>query len=440
MLSSSVMKTGEITGIGIDSRVEETSGLAGAVGGRKASLTTHVRQSEEGGKMTISPPANVKLPALKEIRTLAHGVDTLVVAIDINWRTNKLFSYLESLKPQAKNQTGEYPGVLRTEDGADEWRFNIKAYGVRGYEWLLDSREFTLRIGNWKTPQSRPSVMAEIRSEALHTRGPGDMVNRIIGLLEDAGGSLVGIKASRVDLYIDILLRESLWSLELMKYAVTRASDVSPHFRHGHLTGISIGKGLISARIYDKPLEIKQHSGKSWMFNVWELDEVPEGKKIIRVEFQLRREGIKEMGLDTFDDFFENIQNVWAYCTGKWLKFEDNPGGHHTQRSPLEWWKVVQNGFNGVQDPKPVIRSKAFRTDRIQLACQAFGQMTPLQAALMEEEGTDRNAKVNMFEAGEALLKALDEAGKGEKALNERIALKRARYHRAKEKETKGTE
>jgi hypothetical protein len=66
--------------------------------------------------------------------------------------------------------------------------------------------------------------------------------------------------------------------------------------------------------------------------------------------------------------------------------------------------------------------------------------MTSLQAALMEEEGRDRNAKVNMFEAGETLLKALDEAGKGEKALNQRIALKRAKYHRAKEKEIKGTE
>jgi hypothetical protein len=365
MIKSLAMKAGQPTkaktkkeakGCGWDSKSREMAqGQPSQRGPKK----------ERGGKMTISPLANVKLPALKEIQTLVYGVDSLVVAIDINWTTNKLFSYLESLKLQAKNQIGEYPGVLRSEDGCDEWHFNIKAHGVRGYEWLLDSREFTLRVGNWKTPQSRPSVMAEIRSEALHTRGPGDGVNRIIGLLEDARGSVVRIKASRVDLYIDILFAESLWSLELMKYAITRASDVSPHFRHGHLTGISIGKGVISARIYDKPLEIKQHSGKSWMFDVWALDKAPEGKRIIRVEFQLRREGIKEMGLDTLDDFIENIENVWAYCTKKWLKFEDNPEAHHTQRSTLEWWKVVQNGFNGVQDPKPVIRSKAFRTDRI---------------------------------------------------------------------------
>ena len=387
-----------------------------------------------GGRMTISPPANVKLPAMKEARGLAYGVDTLVVAIDVTWISSNLFRYLEKLKIEAKGGVGESPGILMTEDKSDEWHFNVKAHGVKGYEWLLDSREFTLRIGNWKSPQSRPSVMAEIGSESLHVLGPGDAVNRIIGLLEDAGGSIVGVKASRVDLYIDILLPECVWSLGLMKYAVTRASDVSPHFRHGQLTGISIGKGVVSARIYDKFLEIKQQSKKFWMFDVWGVDKVPEGKKIIRVEFQLRREGIKEMRLETLDDFLENIENVWAYCTNKWLKFQDHPGAHHTQRFTLKWWEVVQNGFNGVQDPKPIVRSKAFRTDVIQLMRQAFGQITSLQAALLEEQGAEINKRVDMFETVEAYLKVVDEDGKDERALNENIALKRARYHRVKTK------
>ena len=292
---------------------------------------------ERGGEMTISPPANVRLPVMKEVRSLKYGVDTLVVAINVRWVSDNMFKYLEQLKNEAKLGVGECPGILMTEDKSDKWPFNIKAHGVRGYEWLLDSREFTLRIGNWKAPESRPSVMAEIGSETLHARGPGDAVNRIIGLLDDAGASIISVRGSRVDLYVDILLPESLWSLDLMKFAVKRASDVTPHFRHDHLTGISIGKGIISARIYDKVLEIKQQSKKFWMFDdVWRIDKVPEGWKIIRIEFQMRREGIKEMGLDTLDDFLENIKNVWAYCTKKWLKFEDNPGAHHTPALHIE--------------------------------------------------------------------------------------------------------
>jgi len=33
------------------------------------------------------------------------------------------------------------------------------------------------------------------------------------------------------------------------------------------------------------------------MFDIWGLKEVPEGKKIIRIEFQMRREVLKQLGL-----------------------------------------------------------------------------------------------------------------------------------------------
>jgi hypothetical protein len=113
---------------------------------------------------------------------------------------------------------------------------------------------------------------------------------------------------------------------------------------------------------------------------------------------------------------------------------------HHTQRSTLKWWAVVQNAFNGALNPNPIVRSKAFRTDMIQLTRQAFGQITSLQAAMLEEQGAELNKNVDMFETVETYLKVLHEDGKDERALNERIALKRARYHRAREKETKGTD
>lgn len=398
------------------------------------------RAADQGGEMTISPPANVELPTKQKIQTLAYGVDSLVVAIDINWTRSNLFSYLEKLKNLAKAGEGECAGVLKTEDNSDEWPFNIKAHGVRGYDWLLDGREFVLRIGNWKTPKSRPSVMAEIHCETLWRRGPTDSVNRIVSLLENNGASLISVRVSRVDVCVDITIPKDMWSLDLLNYAVKRASDISSHYHHHDLTGISIGRGKVSARIYDKFLEIKQKSKKFWMFDVWDIDQVPKGKKIIRIEFQLRREALKQMGLDTFDDFFENIENVWAYCTKKWLKFEDNPGMHHTQRSTLKWWEMVQNGFNGVQNPKPIVRSRAFRTDMKQLASQAFGQITSLEAARLEEQGAELNKNVNMFETVETYLKVLNEDGKDEKALNKRIALKRARYHRGKKIEEQGTE
>ena len=91
------------------------------------------------------------------------------------------------------------------------------------------------------------------------------------------------------------------------------------------MKGISIGKGNISARLYDKPLEIKQQSKKYWMYDVWGINknDLDDNHKIIRVEFQLRRELIKDLGANYFEDLLKGYGKIWAYCTQKWLKFQD---------------------------------------------------------------------------------------------------------------------
>ncbi len=385
-----------------------------------------------GGEMTISPPANVKLPTLKEVKRLAYGIDMLVLSIDIKWSQNRLFIYLEKIKELAQKNDDEYPGFIMNEDNSDKWFFNIRPHGSGGYDWLLNGHEFSLKIGNWKEPILRPSIIAEIRSETLWNQGPEWTINRIIDLIKESGGVIETIKPSRVDLCVDILVPGDFWSFETMKFCVKRASEIRFHYYHKQLTGVSIGKGNISARIYDKLLEIRQKSRKFWMYTIWGMDKVPKGKKILRIEFQLRRETLRELKINKYDDLFENIENVWAYCTRRWLKFEDNPGKHHTQRSTIDWWKVVQEGFRGMQNPEPSIRSKALKIDMKQLARQAYGQLTSLEAAHLEEMGASQSRKVDIYGVVETFLKELKEDGKGEEDLEERLELKRAKYHRAK--------
>ena len=79
------------------------------------------------------------------------------------------------------------------------------------------------------------------------------------------------------------------------------------------------------------------------MFDIWGIEQIPPGMKIIRIEFQLRREAIKSLLIDQVIDLFE-FEQVRVYLTD-WLKFQDRPGEHHTQRTTLEWWKKVQNGY-----------------------------------------------------------------------------------------------
>jgi hypothetical protein len=144
----------------------------------------------KGGHMTISPPVNVKTQQNEGFHVLASGIDTLVLAIDVTWKDSEFLSYLETLKKDTQEIGTELPGVIRNADQSDGWKFMMKPHGSKGYTWLLVGREFTLKVGNWIKSKSRPSVMAELRSETLWTQSPPKAVKRIINLLTGARASI----------------------------------------------------------------------------------------------------------------------------------------------------------------------------------------------------------------------------------------------------------
>jgi hypothetical protein len=255
---------------------EKTKHTKGQNQGGTPTATERVRDCHQspssrhpnGGLTTISPPAKISCDDSGEFKALASGIDTLVLAIDITWNEPNIFMYLEELKEKAKASNEDCAGTINIP-GAGEWPFLVKPYGTNGYEWLLTGNCFTLSVGNWLKPISRPSVIAEIRSQALWELSPLGTIAVLRALLESAGARLILMKPSRVDLCVDLLMPIEVWMPELMDYRVTGAKDASTYYHNKDMTGLGIGRGKISARLYDKPLEIRQKSKKFWMFDKW---------------------------------------------------------------------------------------------------------------------------------------------------------------------------
>lgn len=334
--------------------------------------------------MTISPPAKL-IPGKDDLpQVLCHGIDTLYLNIDVKWKNSEFFSKLAQLKGYAQNSHTDCPATFYPHPNGQPWKCVVKQHGARGHEWILESAEFTLRIGRWLEPIQKPSIVAEIRSEALWHLGPANALKRLLQIVRGQHGVVVSVKPGRVDLCVDILIDENLWQMDLILYRVTRASYAAPHFARDVLTGISIGRGTISARIYDKPLEIKKQSGKTWMYDIWGVDEVPDGRRVLRIEFQLRREVITQLGIDKVGHLFRSLDSIWAYCTKKWLKFRSNPGKQTNLRKTFPWWEVVQAGFGGAQHASPSIRFKAFLIKEDQAFGQIYGNLTSLEASRIE--------------------------------------------------------
>lgn len=412
---------------------ERAGGLAAPAESARASAAPPCPSLHEGGQTTISPPSKVKLPKGPPPKCLASGIDTLYLSIDVKWTDSDFFSYLSTLKSKAEASEQSMPGLLA------DWPFLLQPYGRRGYAWLLESKEFNWRVGNWISPQSRPSVIIEIRSETLWHLGAQESIGRVLSLLNYASHSnlsnptIVSVKVSRADLCLDLILPESIWSLELLPFIVCRAQNIRPHLKGCVLTGLSIGAGKLSARLYDKPLEIKTKSHKEWMYDIWGQSEVPEKQRIIRVEFQIMREALKELGIDNQTDLFRLESNAWAYCTQKWLKFQDRPGTHHTQRNTFPWWEVIQDNYKGAQKAYPLVRCKAVKANQTQLIRQTYGLLSSLTALQMEEVGEDIAAAADFNDCLSALFETVGLLGE-HNDFGTRVYQKRARYHRSKAK------
>lgn len=382
--------------------------------------------------MTNSPPAKVKQANYAQVyKILASGVDTLVLSFKVEWKKEDLFTELDDMKQTAQERKQEFGTFLQYGENSKYWVFNMLPNGSKGYQWILSGRDYTLKIGQWLKDISRPNIMAEVRSETLWRLGLEDAISCLVEIIEGIGGQIIECKLSRVDLCVDLLLPEDLWTGELADHAITYASNKDIHLMHRKLTGLSIGSGEIQARLYDKALEIKQKSKKFWMFDVWGIEEVHEGMKAVRVEFQARREFLKEVKMNTVEDLLTRSHEMWAYCTQKWLKFQDRPEHHHTMRKNLPFWDHVQDGYRGYQNSTPAVREAAKDTDTQKRVKQAMGSILSLQAIEMEHRGAAIGSPVTYVDSLDHFMRHPMMLEYLQNQVDQdRFMKKRAKYHR----------
>ncbi|MFA6499782.1 MAG: hypothetical protein WC256_14035 [Desulfurivibrionaceae bacterium] len=87
-----------------------------------------------------------------------------MLAIDVTWEDASFFEYLQCQKAIAQEEEKETAVFLGDRESGEGLLLAIKPYGGKGYEWILQGHDYTLIIGNWLEPKTRPSIMAQIHS------------------------------------------------------------------------------------------------------------------------------------------------------------------------------------------------------------------------------------------------------------------------------------
>ncbi len=79
------------------------------------------------------------------ISVLASGIDSLSLALQVEWQSSRLFELLAALKEEAKKTAQDHPARLEVGSDNADWLFCVKPHGKDGYEWILTGSELTLK-------------------------------------------------------------------------------------------------------------------------------------------------------------------------------------------------------------------------------------------------------------------------------------------------------
>lgn len=294
----------------------------------------------------VSIPSAKRAPQTHVSRgaQIVPGVDRLELSLCLKCENLKIFSQLERAKAHVQNTLSPcLPFSIQFE----EFQWNLSRMGIKYYPYALSSGDISLFLSNREVDSSYPNARVIIGSVSCQS-GVFKVFDRLSKWLEFVGLKIVKTIVGRADLSADLIGKKlNTLSVGSASRWVSRARTFNVYYKGWKITGVQIGKGDFVARIYDKSEELKKSVSKRLFF--YDLWNVPPGTPVTRVEFQLRRGALKDMEVDSIEDFQNRMDSLWQYCTHNWLR-QAHTSLSETRRSnnqhlikPSKFWLQVQS-------------------------------------------------------------------------------------------------
>lgn len=321
-----------------------------ATGSAGGCLSAYADGTARGGaepsntaQSTCIPPYNFHL--------LRQGIDSLYLScpgqLSEEWEQR-----LIKLKQAAQSIHDSDTALGQLEIGPH--LYEVRPAGSRSFKFVIQNHAYRIQLSS-SASKSLPLAYVKVSSDWITKSGVNTVCAELNATLEVLGVIEGPFNVSRIDLFADFTADISLNDWDENAW-VTKARSIARYTLGSLPTGWSIGmKGSISARLYDKTLEI-QKSGKDYLKALWyEAGWEPE-QSVFRLEFQLEREHLVSHKAKTIQQVLNRLGALWLYCCVLWLKLTIPNQDDKTQsRWPLHpvWsslsmieWKGSQKGIS----------------------------------------------------------------------------------------------
>ena len=295
-------------------------------------LAPFAKPPEAAGDGAAGAPASNTAPANsigKTAQVIRVGIDSLYVSfqgkLHLEWEQK-----LQELKASAQAiDPGER---LQAQVSLGGHLFEVRDKGRGRAAYVLRDNWFDIAVAASSAP-SVPVAYVQVSNEVLALNGLPGTVESLMLILKEIARIDCGPMVSRVDLCADFVPSYDLSTIEVDDW-ITRAREKLKRYVGRQFTGWSIGQGGdLSARLYDKLLEI-QKSRKWYMPQLWAACGWQGEANVWRLEFQIRRDVLVEMGVSSLDDLLPRLESLWLYCCTDWLRLVvPNP----SEQTPSRW-------------------------------------------------------------------------------------------------------
>jgi hypothetical protein len=177
--------------------------------------------------------------------------------------------------------------------GSEE--FLLAAHGTgSGYPFLIENDTFSIEFGEF----NNPNFFVTFRSIALWHHGAFNLHQRFLTWAKSVGCTPYKAETlSRVDFTFDYLLTVIDFDADNF---VTAAIKDSQYRKDRKVQTFDFGTGDTKLRIYNKCDEIAEKSAKTWFYDIWGVDH-----DVWRIEWQIRKDRLRIIGIKSFDDLKE---------------------------------------------------------------------------------------------------------------------------------------
>jgi len=315
--------------------VHTHKGASKGTGERDSKLDQNV--SAEGTTSSNTVPSNcINDNNTKILRT---GIDSLYVSYQGELTTESSVK-LNTLKKLA--QSSEPQDVALAQYVANDHVFDVSDRGRHPFAFILSDNWYRIEIAKLGALRA-PLAHSQISSELLTIKGAEHAVTDLTSIVDLIGVTSNEPNVSRVDLCVDFITDHPLETIIDTDW-VTKAKDMDRYTVQRQFSGWVIGRGKISARLYNKTLEMNKKP-RPYLEDLWRQSGWDGHQDVWRLEFQIRRDCLRELGVITFGSLMQKLSGLWNYSTQDWLRLSIPNQNDKTQtRWPTaSVWEALQN-------------------------------------------------------------------------------------------------